>query len=66
MTKDVMTGDLRDLHTYVNTLRQDGILPVHSNPTLTQCGICRVLPKIDTNLSSNTDLQQMETHGLTK
>jgi hypothetical protein len=65
MTKDIMTGDLRDLHTYLNTLRQDGIVPVHSNPTLTQCGICRVLPKNNTKLSSNTDLKHIETHDST-
>jgi hypothetical protein len=63
MTKDIMVGDLRDLHTYINTCRANGMLPADSLATVSKCGYCRAYPKKDTQQSSNTNLKSIETQG---
>ena len=63
MTKDIMTGDLRDLHTFLNTCRSDAMLPADSLATVTKCGSCRVYPIRNTQQSSNTNLEKFATQG---
>ncbi len=60
-----MTGDLRDLHTFINTCRADGMLPVDSIATVSKCGSCRVYPKNNTQQRSNTNLRKIDAQGTT-